>query len=113
MVTGGFGYIKEQWYYVPPPLPRTPIEVAADSINSVGVRVLQQYFDSGNVAFSPTGLTYVMIALYEGSAGRGNRQIEAALNLPREREATKIGFRDLHRRLRVSVERYKYCINFR
>ncbi|EZA54909.1 Glutamate receptor delta-2 subunit [Ooceraea biroi] len=64
------------------------------------MKILQQYTAHGNVAFSPTGVAFVLAALYEGSAGRGNKQIAKAMNLPLNRDITRIGFRDIHRRLR-------------
>lgn len=74
-----------------------------DVVNDLGVKILQQYSMHGNVAFSPTGVAFVLVALYEGSAGRGNQQIVEAMGLP-SRDVTRIGFRDIHRRLRVRSE---------
>lgn len=77
-----------------------PVDVITDVVNELGVRILQQYSTRGNVAFSPTGVAFVLAALYEGSAGRGSQQIAQALGLPANRDVTRIGFRDIHRRLR-------------
>ncbi|XP_018338567.1 PREDICTED: mucin-17 [Trachymyrmex septentrionalis] len=77
-----------------------PVDVITDVVNELGVRILQQYFTRGNVAFSPTGVAFVLAALYEGSAGRGSQQIAEAICLPANRDVTRIGFRDIHRRLR-------------
>ncbi|XP_020296768.1 uncharacterized protein LOC109861501 isoform X2 [Pseudomyrmex gracilis] len=76
-----------------------PVDVITDVVNDLGVKILQQYSMHGNVAFSPTGVAFVLVALYEGSAGRGNQQIVEAMGLP-SRDVTRIGFRDIHRRLR-------------
>lgn len=84
-------------------VPRRPVDVMTDVINSLGINVLQQYHVPGNVAFSPTGLGFVLIALYEGSAGRGSKQIADCLQLPHDRQITRIGLRDIHRRLRVKI----------
>ncbi|XP_051164579.1 uncharacterized protein LOC127283630 isoform X2 [Leptopilina boulardi] len=81
-------------------VPRRPVDVMTDVINSLGINILQQYHVPGNVAFSPTGLGFVLIALYEGSAGRGSKQIADCLQLPHDRQITRIGLRDIHRRLR-------------
>ncbi|XP_017792939.1 PREDICTED: uncharacterized protein LOC108574805 [Habropoda laboriosa] len=86
------------WYQ---PVPHRPVDIITDVINDLGVRILQQYTAHGNVAFSPTGVGFVLAALYEGSAGRGRQQIADALGLPRDRDVTRIGFRDVHRRLRT------------
>ncbi|XP_029056391.2 flocculation protein FLO11-like isoform X1 [Osmia bicornis bicornis] len=86
------------WYQ---PVPHRPVDIITDVINDLGVRILQQYTAHGNVAFSPTGVAFVLAALYEGSAGRGRQQIADALGLPRDRQITRIGFRDIHRRLRT------------
>lgn len=90
------------WYQ---PVPHRPVDIITDVINDLGVRILQQYTAHGNVAFSPTGVGFVLAALYEGSAGRGKQQIVDALGLPRDRDITRIGFRDIHRRLRVRIIR--------
>ncbi|XP_046750223.1 uncharacterized protein LOC124413578 [Diprion similis] len=99
----GYG---SSWHDLPtsqaPPFQR-PVDVMTDVINDLGVRILQQYGETGrygNVAFSPTGIGFVLAALYEGSAGPGHEQIAHALDLPREQDITRIGLRDIHRRLR-------------
>lgn len=84
------------------PAPRRSVDVMTDAINDLGVRILQQYVHNGNVAFSPTGIGFIMIALHEGSAGRGSQQIAEAMCLPHDRQILRIGMRDIHRRLRVS-----------
>ncbi|XP_046624536.1 uncharacterized protein LOC124307152 [Neodiprion virginianus] len=99
----GYG---SSWHDLPasqaPPFQR-PVDVMTDVINDLGVRILQQYGETGrygNVAFSPTGIGFVLAALYEGSAGPGHEQIVHALDLPQEKDITRIGLRDIHRRLR-------------
>ncbi|XP_076651173.1 ionotropic receptor 93a [Halictus rubicundus] len=86
------------WYQ---PVPHKPVDIITDVINDLGVRILQQYTVPGNVAFSPAMVGFVLTALYEGSAGRGRQQISDALGLPRDRDITRLGFRDVHRRLRT------------
>ncbi|XP_043497101.1 uncharacterized protein LOC122520854 isoform X2 [Polistes fuscatus] len=86
------------WYQ---PVARRPVDVVTDIVNDLGVKILQQYNNIGNVAFSPIGVAFVLAALYEGSAGGGSRQITDALALPHDRDITRIGFRDIHRRLRT------------
>lgn len=88
------------WYQ---PVARRPVDVVTDIVNDLGVRILQQYSNLGNVAFSPIGVAFVLAALYEGSAGGGSHQIAEALALPHDRDITRIGFRDIHRRLRVRI----------
>ncbi|KAF7414094.1 hypothetical protein HZH68_002583 [Vespula germanica] len=86
------------WYQ---PVARRPVDIVTDIVNDLGVRILQQYSNLGNVAFSPIGVAFVLAALYEGSAGGGSHQIAEALALPHDRDITRIGFRDIHRRLRT------------
>ncbi|KAL6263496.1 hypothetical protein P5V15_006287 [Pogonomyrmex californicus] len=96
-LSSAFAYRYDPWYRADT---QRPVDVITDVINELGVRILQQYSTRGNVAFSPTGVAFVLAALYEGSAGRGSQQIAQALGLPANRDVTRIGFRDIHRRLR-------------
>lgn len=93
-----FAYSYDPWYRGET---KRPVDVITDVVNDLGVKILQQYSSHGNVAFSPTGVAFVLAALYEGSAGRGSQQILDAVGLPANRDVTRIGFRDIHRRLRV------------
>ena len=79
-----------------------------DVINDMGIRILQQYVETGNVAFSPSGIGFIMAALYEGSAGRGRHQIVEALGLPRDRNIIRMGMRDIHMRLRVNISNNRF-----
>lgn len=96
-VSFAFAYRYDPWYRTDT---QRPVDVITDVINDLGIRILQQYSGHGNVAFSPTGVAFVLASLYEGSAGRGCQQIVEAVGLP-SRDVTRIGFRDIHRRLRV------------
>lgn len=96
-VSFAFGYRYDPWYRADT---QRPVDVITDVINDLGLKILQQYSAHGNVAFSPTGVAFVLAALYEGSGGRGCQQIAEAVGLP-SRDVTRIGFRDIHRRLRV------------
>ncbi|KYN11035.1 Leukocyte elastase inhibitor [Trachymyrmex cornetzi] len=97
-VSSAFAYRYDHpWYRADT---QRPVDVITDVVNELGVRILQQYLTRGNVAFSPTGVAFVLAALYEGSAGRGSQQIAEAIGLPANRDVTRIGFRDIHRRLR-------------
>lgn len=100
-----FAYRYELWYGVND---QRPVDVITDVVNDLGVKILQQYSNHGNVAFSPMGVAFVLLALYEGSAGRGSQQIMEAVGLPANRDITRIGFRDIHRRLRV---RFRILLN--
>ncbi|XP_071634398.1 uncharacterized protein [Temnothorax longispinosus] len=97
-LSSAFAYRYDPWYGRADT--QRPVDVITDVVNELGVRILQQYSTRGNVAFSPTGVAFVLAALYEGSAGRGSQQIAEALGLPANRDVTRIGFRDIHRRLR-------------
>ncbi|XP_019696320.1 mucin-17 isoform X2 [Harpegnathos saltator] len=96
-LSSAFAYTYEPWYRGDT---RRPVDLITDVINDLGVKILQRYSSHGNVAFSPTGVAFVLAALYEGSAGRGSQQIVDAMGLPADRDVTRIGFRDIHRRLR-------------
>ncbi|XP_028045080.2 cell wall protein PRY3 [Monomorium pharaonis] len=96
-LSSAFAYRYDPWYRADT---QRPVDVITDVVNELGVRILQQYTTHGNVAFSPTGVAFVLAALYEGSAGRGSQQIAEAIGLPANRDVTRIGFRDIHRRLR-------------
>jgi serine protease inhibitor len=66
---------------------------------------LQDYaYARGNFAFSPYGVASVLVVLFEGSRGESARQIHKALRLPWNKDVTRIGFRDIHRHLRVSIK---------
>lgn len=86
-------------------LPRQlqPVEVMVDATNHLGFKILNLHsgFNKNNIAFSPCGLMSVMVALYEGSAGRSKIELIEALHFPRERDIIRVGVRDIHRRLRV------------
>ncbi|XP_014205453.1 uncharacterized protein LOC106637255 [Copidosoma floridanum] len=88
-------------YRVPAPPLIKPVDLMADVVNSLGARVLQQYVEAGNVAFSPAGLGFILAALYEGSAGRGRQQIVECLGFPRDRAIVRLGLGDIHRTLRT------------
>ncbi|XP_021928799.1 uncharacterized protein LOC110834206 isoform X2 [Zootermopsis nevadensis] len=78
-----------------------PMDAMVDVTNDFGVAVLQDYaYMRCNVAFSPYGVTSVLVVLYEGSRGEAARQIHNALRLPWNKDVTRIGFRDIHRHLR-------------
>lgn len=57
--------------------------------------------NANNFAFSPCGLGSVLVALYEGCDGRSAFEIYQTLGFPLERDVLRIGYRDIHRRLRV------------
>ncbi|XP_050459336.1 uncharacterized protein LOC126855576 isoform X2 [Cataglyphis hispanica] len=95
-LTFTYAYRYDPWYRADT---QRPVDVITDVINDLGLKILQQYSAHGNVAFSPTGVAFVLAALYEGSAGRGCQQIVETIGLP-SRDVNRIGFRDIHRRLR-------------
>ncbi|KAL6418617.1 hypothetical protein ACFW04_011948 [Cataglyphis niger] len=76
LVTFTYAYRYDFWYRTDT---QRPVDVITDVINDLGLKILQQYSAHGNVAFSPTGVAFVLAALYEGSAGRGCQQIVEAL----------------------------------
>lgn len=60
-------------------------------------------YTRSNFAFSPYGVASVLVVLYEGARGESARQIHNTLRLPWNVDVTRIGFRDIHRHLRVST----------
>lgn len=56
-----------------------------------------------NIAFSPYGLTSVLIALNEGVKGEAALQIHRLARFPFDKDVMRVGFRDIHRLLRVSL----------
>jgi serine protease inhibitor len=84
-----------------------PVELMVDATNQLGSKILHLHstLNKNNIAFSPCGLMSVLVALYEGSAGRSAIELKEALAFPRERDIVRIGVRDIHRRLRVSTGR--------
>lgn len=81
-----------------------PVEVMVDASNHLGLKILHLHsnLNKNNIAFSPCGLMSVLVALYEGSAGRSTIELKEALKFPNERDIVRVGVRDIHRRLRVS-----------
>lgn len=82
----------------------SPAELMADLSNDLTYRILHYHsiLNRNNFAFSPTALMSVLIALYEGSAGRSALELHKVLMLPNSRDVIRVGYRDIHRRLRVS-----------
>lgn len=82
--------------------PRSPVELMVDLTNRIGFRILYQHSigNRNNIAMSPCGLASVLVALYEGSDGPSAIQIHKAMEFPWDRDLIRIGFRDIHRRLR-------------
>lgn len=104
---------------LPPPLPvvdqlhhqqlpiakeLSPAEFMVDLSNDLTYRILHYHsiLNRNNFAFSPTALMSVLVALYEGSSGRSATEMRNVLQLPNNRDVIRVGYRDIHRRLRVS-----------
>ncbi|XP_016973730.1 uncharacterized protein LOC108040671 [Drosophila rhopaloa] len=81
----------------------TPAEVMVDLTNDLTHRLLHYHsiLNRNNFAFSPTALVSVLVALYEGSAGNSAEELRHVLQLPNNRDVTRVGYRDIHRRLRT------------
>lgn len=82
----------------------TPSEYMVDLTNDLAFRILHYHsiLNRNNFAFSPTALMSVLVALYEGSAGKSRSELQNVLKLPNNRDIIRVGYRDIHRRLRVS-----------
>nr|NP_649965.2 serpin 85F [Drosophila melanogaster]AAF54473.3 serpin 85F [Drosophila melanogaster] len=81
----------------------TPAEVMVDLTNDLTHRLLHYHsiLNRNNFAFSPTALVSVLVALFEGSAGNTAEELRHVLQLPNNRDVTRVGYRDIHRRLRT------------
>lgn len=87
----------------------TPAEVMVDLTNDLTNRLLHYHsiLNRNNFAFSPTALVSVLVALFEGSAGNTAEELRHVLQLPNNRDVTRVGYRDIHRRLRVRLDSTK------
>lgn len=83
----------------------TPSILMVEATNRLGFSILKHHTlnNHNNVAFSPCGLASVLVALFEGSDGHSSFEIYQALDIPFDRDLVRIGYRDIHRRLRVSI----------
>lgn len=83
---------------------RTPLAHMVDVTNGFGLEVLAEhnFLNDNNIAFSPYGLMGILVALYEGVDSESSYQIQRAMQLPWNRNVMRIGFRDIHRTLKVS-----------
>ncbi|XP_030376388.1 uncharacterized protein LOC115625479 [Scaptodrosophila lebanonensis] len=81
----------------------TPAEIMVDLTNDLTYRIQHYHsiLNRNNFAFSPTALVSVLVALYEGSAGHSANELRNVLQLPNNRDIIRIGYRDIHRRLRT------------
>ncbi|XP_023305562.2 uncharacterized protein LOC111687364 [Lucilia cuprina] len=81
----------------------TPSEYMVDLTNDLAYRVLHYHsiLNRNNFAFSPTALMSVLVAIYEGSAGRSMTELKNVLHLPDNHDIIRVGYRDIHRRLRT------------
>lgn len=79
-----------------------------DVTNEFGLKVLAEhnFLNDNNIAFSPYGLTGIMVALYEGIDGESSYQIQRGMQMPWNRNVMRVGFRDIHRTLKVSSSNY-------
>lgn len=82
---------------------RSPLAHMVDVTNEFGLKVLAEhnFLNENNIAFSPYGLTGIMVALYEGVDGESSYQIQRGMQLPWNRNIMRVGFRDIHRTLKV------------
>ncbi|XP_055912749.1 uncharacterized protein LOC129946544, partial [Eupeodes corollae] len=100
----------EQYRARPPPInpnhqldQRSPSEVMVDLSNDLSFKILHLHsiLNRNNFAFSPTALMCVLVALYEGSAGRSSLEMRNCIPMPNNRDVIRVGYRDIHRRLRT------------
>lgn len=84
-------------------LKSVPLEQMVDATNHLAFKLLYLHSitNKNNIAFSPCGLGSVLVAVFEGSDGQSALEIHEAMELPWDRDVIRIGYRDIHRRLRV------------
>lgn len=84
-------------------LKSVPLEQMVDATNHLAFKILYLHSitNKNNIAFSPCGLGSVLVAVFEGADGRSALEIHEAMELPWDRDVIRIGYRDIHRRLRV------------
>lgn len=98
---------------VPPPPPTggpvqeirpkiTPLDAMVDKTNHLGFRILYLHSkgNKNNIAFSPCALFSILVALYEGANGKSASEIHENLVVPYDKDILRVGYRDIHRRLR-------------
>ena len=73
-----------------------------------GGGVQDNSFTGGNYAFSPYGLASVLVLLYEGSCGESAVQIQRTLSFPWNKFIVRLGFRDIHDRLKVLIIKIQF-----
>lgn len=80
----------------------TPLDAMVDKTNHLGFRVLYLHSkgNKNNIAFSPCALSSILVALYEGANGKSASEIHENLVLPYDKDFLRVGYRDIHRRLR-------------
>uniref|UniRef100_A0A2K6VB06 Serpin domain-containing protein n=1 Tax=Anopheles darlingi TaxID=43151 RepID=A0A2K6VB06_ANODA len=80
----------------------TPLDAMIDRTNHLGFRVLHQHSkgNKNNIALSPCALASILVALYEGSGGRSAAELYDQLVVPYDKDVLRVGYRDIHRRLR-------------
>uniref|UniRef100_A0A182NLF1 Serpin domain-containing protein n=1 Tax=Anopheles dirus TaxID=7168 RepID=A0A182NLF1_9DIPT len=80
----------------------TPLEAMIDKTNHLGFRILHQHTkgNRNNIAFSPCALASILVALYEGAGGQSAVELHDQLVVPYDKDVLRVGYRDIHRRLR-------------
>ncbi|XP_055607549.1 uncharacterized protein LOC129755200 [Uranotaenia lowii] len=80
----------------------TPLDAMVDKTNYLGFRLLYLHAkgNKNNIAFSPCAVGSILVALYEGANGRSASEIHEVLVVPYDKDILRVGYRDIHRRLR-------------
>ncbi|XP_065076729.1 uncharacterized protein Spn85F [Ochlerotatus camptorhynchus] len=80
----------------------TPLDAMVDKTNHLGFRILYLHSkgNKNNIAFSPCALSSILVALYEGADGKSASEIHDSLVVPYDKDILRVGYRDIHRRLR-------------
>lgn len=80
----------------------TPLDAMVDKTNHLGFRILYLHSkgNKNNIAFSPCALSSILVALYEGADGKSSAEIHDNLVVPYDKDILRVGYRDIHRRLR-------------
>lgn len=91
----------------------TPLDAMIDRTNHLGFRILYLHSkgNKNNIAFSPCALASTLIALYEGADGKSASEIHETLVVPYDKDILRVGYRDIHRRLRSYFYRKENLLN--
>lgn len=84
------------------PLHAADGKIAANAVNTLGVRLLPMANPGGNTVFSPYSLQISLAMIYAGADGKTREEMAKALRYPKNEAALHASFLELRRELRQS-----------